>query len=189
MPSLQFGPVRQDNFPVLIEDLSFFQKALPVHIDAVVGLDMLGQSAFEIDYTSREIRFGPPSSLPNSIPLRMERGLPIVDAELNHVPVHLLVDTGASSLILFETGTPKPVSGLPAGAALRPANRIGESDHTQVWLRSLTLGNEEFEQEPAFVVQDRPDGGQDFNGLMSPAALGITRVAVDVGHGVLAFSR
>jgi hypothetical protein len=50
VPSLNFGPMQRDNISVLIEDLSFLQKALPVRVDGVIGLDVLGQSAFVIDY-------------------------------------------------------------------------------------------------------------------------------------------
>lgn len=42
-PTLEVGPARRDNLNVVVEDLSFFQKAFPVRIDAVVGLDMLGR--------------------------------------------------------------------------------------------------------------------------------------------------
>ena len=109
-PTLQFGPSRRENFPVLIEDLSSLGRALPIRIDAVVGLDVVGQGAFEIDYSSHEITFGPVSSLKNSLPLRMTAGLPLVDAELNQTSVQLLLDTGASSLILFG---PKTLESVP----------------------------------------------------------------------------
>lgn len=183
LPSLNFGPMRRDNLPVLIEDLSFFQKALPVHIDAVVGLDVLGQTAFEIDYPSRKIHFGPLPQLANSLPIQMKAGLPIVDAELNHVSLRLLVDTGASSLILFEPSTPRPISPMKISAV------IGEAERKQVWLRSVRLGEAQFGQEPAFVVRSRTDGNHDFDGLMSPAALGITKLEIDLGRGLLTFAR
>ncbi|HEV2273717.1 MAG TPA: aspartyl protease family protein, partial [Acidobacteriaceae bacterium] len=121
-PSLEFGPIRAANVPVLIEDLSFLEKALPVHIDAMIGLDVLGHGSFVIDYASRAIGFGPAPPLPVSIPLRVKDGLAIVDAEVNHAPVRLLVDTGASSLILFETGMPGSVSGLGVSAVRRSTN-------------------------------------------------------------------
>ncbi len=189
VPSVDFGPMRRDNLHVLIEDLSFFQKAFPVHIDAVIGLDVLGQSAFEIDYTSRQIRFGAVPQLANSLPLQIKAGLPIVNAELNHVSIHLLIDTGASSLILFEPSTPRAVSPMKISAVERPPNTIGEAERKQVWLHSLRLGDAQFGQEPAFVVHSHRDGNQDFDGLMSPAALGITKVTIDLGRGVFAFNR
>ena len=83
IPSLELGPVRRENLPVLIEDLSFFQKAFPVRIDAIIGLDLLGQSPFVIDYPAREIHFGSLPVLATSLSLHMQDGLPIVDAELN----------------------------------------------------------------------------------------------------------
>jgi hypothetical protein len=86
-PSMQFGPIRRDNVRVLIEDLSFIQNALPFRIDAIVGLDVLGQSTFVIDYSAREIRFGPAPSMPDSIPLQLKEGLAFVDAVVNHTKI------------------------------------------------------------------------------------------------------
>ncbi len=127
VPTLQFGPIQKDNLPVLIEDLSFLQKALPVQIDGMIGLDVLGQNTFVIDYASREIRFGPAPAMPGSIPLQMKEGLAIVDATVNHTPVHLLLDTGAPSLILFEQAA-VPISGSKVSGPQSPPRPIGDSD-------------------------------------------------------------
>ncbi len=78
-------------------------------------------------------------------------------------------------MILFGRARPMKISAV-----------IGDFERKQVWLRGLELGQAEFGREPAFLVQR--DGG-DFDGLMSPASLGITRVGIDVERGVLAFSR
>jgi predicted aspartyl protease len=186
VPSLEVGPVRRENLNVVVEDLAFFQKAFPVRIDAVVGLDLLGQSAFEIDYAARQILFGAVPPLANSLPLRLEAGLPIVEAQVSHLLAHLMVDTGASSLILFEPSAPRPVR----VSEVRPTpGTIGEFERKQVWLPSLKLGEAEFGKEPAFLVRSRGEGAQDFDGLMSPAALGITKLAIDLGRGLLTFSR
>jgi predicted aspartyl protease len=189
VPSLEVGPVRRDNLKVVVEDLSFFQKAFPVRIDAVVGLDVLGQSAFEIDYAAREIRFGAVPPLKNSLPLRLQAGLPIVDAELNHLPVHLLLDTGASALILFQPFTPRAASPMRVSEVRPTPGTIGEFERKQVWLDSLRLGEAEFGKEPAFLVQGAGDGPQNFDGLISPAMLGITKLFIDLGRGVVSFSR
>ncbi len=39
------------------------------------------------------------------------------------------------------------------------------------------------------MVHNLRDAGHDFDGLMSPAALGITRIAIDLHQGTLAFTR
>lgn len=189
-PSLQLGPLQRQNLPVVIRDLSFIQNALPFRIDGIVGLDVLGQSTFVIDYASREIRFDPspssPGSIPGSMPFHMQRGLAIVDATVNHTQVHLLVDTGASSIILFEEA---PASGSKSAEAGPSSKTIGDFDRKQVRSIDLKLGETEFGHEAAFVVHNHRDAGHDFDGLMSPAALGITRVAIDPGQGKLAFTR
>jgi len=186
-PSLQIGPTRRENLSVMIEDLSCFDKALPVRIDAVIGLDVVGQGAFEIDYSSRQINFGPLPSLKNTLRLRMSGGLPLVDAELDKTPVHLVLDTGASSLILFG---PKTATQAKISAVEHSAKTMGEFEGKAVWLNSLRLGQAEFPREAAFLV---PRGGgiedRDFDGLVSPALLGITKVAIDLDQGVVAFSR
>ena len=187
-PSLQFGPIRKDNVPVLIEDLSFLHSALPFQIDAIVGLDVLGQSAFVIDYASHQIRFGSIPSMPDSIPLQFKNGLAFVDAVVNHTSVHLLVDTAASSLIIFQE-LPDSKSGLIGGAAQSSPGRIGDFDRSQVRHISLRLGEVDFGHESAFVAPNYKDAGHDFDGLMSPVALGFTRVAVDLTQRTLAFAR
>jgi hypothetical protein len=183
VPNLEVGPLLRENLPVLVQDLSFLRKALPVQIDGIVGLDLLGQSSFVIDYGSREIRFGTAPWLPVSVPLQIKEGLAIVDATVNHATVHLLLDTGAPSLIMFEEmsaakGGPQPT-----------AKTIGEFDRREVRLNSFALGEKEFGRQAAFMIHNTRDAGHDFDGLMSPAALGITMVAVDLGRGTLAFAR
>ncbi len=187
-PTLQFGPSKRDNFPVLVEDLSSLGRALPIRIDAVVGLDVVGQGAFEIDYSSHEITFGPISSLKNSLPLRMRGGLPLVDAELNQTSMQLLLDTGASSLILFGPKMLESVSTPETSAVQHSTNMIGEFERKQVWLRTLRLGRTEFRQESAFLAQASEEGTEGFDGLVNPPLLGITKVGIDLDHGVVAFS-
>jgi predicted aspartyl protease len=186
-PSLQIGPTRRDSLSVVIEDLSCFDKALPVHIDAVIGLDLIGHGAFEIDYSSRQINFGPIPSLKNSLRLRMSGGLPLVDAELDQTQVHLVLDTGASSLVLFE---PKTAAQAQTSAVEHSANTMGQFEGKPVRLSSLRLGQAEFRREAAFLVPRR--GGiedRDFDGLVSPASLGITKIAIDLDQGLVSFSR
>ena len=92
VPSLEVGPVRRENLNVVVEDLSFFQKVFPVRIDAVVGLDVLGPSSFEIDYAAHSIRFGAMPALKNSCHCdsrgdcrwSMRRSLPVGPSAARH---------------------------------------------------------------------------------------------------------
>jgi predicted aspartyl protease len=180
--SLTAGPLERENVPVLVEDLSFFHKALPFPIDGVLGLDILGQSAFMIDYPGHVIRFGAYPVMAVSAELHLAGGLAIVEVEVNHLPAHLLLDTGAAELTLFAGSAPQPVHAMKISAA----TTIGEFEQKQVRLPSLKVGETEWRSEPATLVAGR---GYAFDGLLSPAMLGMKRVVIDLPRGQLGLSR
>jgi predicted aspartyl protease len=177
LPSLEIGPLKRSNLKVVTADLSFYERVFPVRIDAVVGLDVLGQRPFVIDYPARVIRFEPAPTLEVSLPLRLTQGVAVFDAEIDHMPAHLLFDTGAGSMVLFNKAT------------RQSTETTAPSEEKKVWMRTLRLGTEEFRQKPALLTRNPKPSQLDVDGLMSPAALGISRVAVDLKAGVLAFSR
>lgn len=187
LPSLEFGPIRQSNLPIITTDLSFFRRQLPVRIDAIVGLNVVGQLPFVIDYSAQVIRFGPPPSLTFSVPLKLDEGLATFDAEIDRAPVHLAFDTGVGSLVLFD-----PVLSATIGANLetqRNTSDVGRFANKAMRLQTVRLGEEEFRPKSALLVSNPKQSQIDFDGLMSPPALGISQVSVDVKRGVLAFSR
>ena len=138
LPSLEIGPLKRSNLHVVTADLSFFQKFFPVRIDAIVGLDVLGQATFRHRLLRPRHSLWSAPALPVSVPLRLDRGLAVFDAEIDHTPVHLLFDTGASSLILFNRVTPKS-PGVKADAVLRP-EAIGDFESKQVRLQYAQAG-------------------------------------------------
>ena len=186
LPSLAFGPVQRSNLQVVTTDLSFFRRILPVGIDAIVGLNVVGQAAFVIDYSGQVIRFGPPPLLAVSVPLKFDGGLATFDAEIDHAPVHLAFDTGVPSLVLFD-----PHAATTGGSigAIKKVNDIGSFSSKPTRLRSVTLGEREFRRKTALLVSNPKQSQFDFDGLMSPPALGISQVSVDLKRGVLGFSR
>ena len=185
-PSLALGPIAKENVPVMIEDLSFYGKALPLRVDGVIGMDVLGQGAFVIDYGAGKIHFGVQAGFPDFIPLQLAQGLAFVDVEVNKVPARMLVDTGAASVLFFSRGAQGAVKELKVSTKPPSAHSIGEFARKQVSLQSFKLGQTEFKQTPADVVQDP---SHSFDGIISPVALGMRRVAIDLARGKMAFSR
>jgi len=187
LPSLEFGPVRLSSLRIFTADLTSFHRVLGVPIDAIIGLDVLGQSPFVIDYGARVIRFGTFPALPNSLPLRLDQGLAVFDAEIDRKPVHLLLDTGASSFVLFKT---ESQSGSGANSTDgRLLASTGPSENGQVRLRALQVGPAQFRQELVRLAPNPKPSRIDSDGLMSPAALGISQLSVNLPEGVLGFSR
>ena len=185
VPSIELGPIRQNSVPVLIQDLAAFEEALPVHVDAVIGLDLLGQSPFEVDYRFRKIHFGPLPHLPISIPLSVEQGLAMVDVDVNQATAHLIFDTGTPSLMIFGSRIPRAIAGLKVSGLHGGANSRHNLDRKEVHLPRIQLGEAEFFRQHAIVMEERDEGGRDFDGVLSPAALGIEAFAVDLDRGTL----
>jgi hypothetical protein len=121
------------------------------------------------------------------VPLHLDRGLAVFDAEIDRTPVRLLFATGASSLVLF-TKAAAQGSGAKVDALLAQ-DEIGNYENKKVWLHLLRLGPVEFRKEPALVIFNPRPSQFDYDGLTSPPALGFSRVAVNLQEGTLAFSR
>ena len=187
LPSLELGPVRLSNLHIFTADLSPFQRVLTVRIDAIIGLDVLGMTPFVIDYSARLIRFGASPFLPNSLPLRLDQGLAVFDAEIDHRPVQLLLDTGASSVVLFKTDT-ETDSGAPY-TDRRTTLSSGGFERSQVQVGALRVGPAEFHRESATMARNPKPSQINSDGLMSPSALGILQLSVNLPAGVLSFSR
>ena len=184
-PSIELGPLRQFHRPVLVQDLSMFDAALPVHIDAVIGLDVLGKTPFEVDYRRCRIHFGHLPHLPVSIPLRAEQGLAMVNVEVNHAIANLIFDTGTPSLMIFGSRIPEAIAGLKTHRLQSDANPSGNSECKAVHLPKMRLGQAEFIRQQAILQEIRDEGGRDFDGVLSPAALGIEAFIVDLESGAL----
>jgi len=182
-PSIEIGPLRVFHRPVLINDLSALDDALPVHIDGIIGLDVLGQTPFEVDYRNRRIHFGPLPHLPVSIPLTREQGLAMVDVQVNHATAHLIFDTGTPSLLIFRSKLSKIFAGLKMPKGSRGAG--AQSQAGNLSFPNIQLGDAEFVQQRAILAESRDEYGRDFDGVLSPAALRIDAFAVDLDTGQL----
>lgn len=178
LQSVAVGPARVESVPVLVHDLSSLEKALGRRIDAVVGLDVLGKSSFSIDYRTKRLRFGPVQRTRSTV--SFETGTPfiVVKARLHDQPVRLLVDTGASALMLFQSHLKNPTSQLTGGAAM-PTNVGGDFQRQAVLIPDTRLGKEELGPQTAFVVANQRDDGRDFDGLLSVRGVHLEEIGFD----------
>jgi predicted aspartyl protease len=187
--NVQLGPVQAAELPVVIRDLSFAAKALGTRVDAMIGLDLLGQTPFTIDYQLRMISFGPIDRAFATIPYR--RGLPyaIVDLDIHGVRLGILVDTGANDLVLFESGLKNCRSSIKKIHVVTWSNMGGEMGANEVQLTDAHLAALEWGQRVAFVLQDHGEQPIGFAGLLGTKALKARLVAFDPDRGVVAWGQ
>jgi predicted aspartyl protease len=189
LPDLEVGPIQVGKLPVLVEDLSFLQKGLRLRIDALIGLDVLGQSSFTIDYGRNTIQFGEPATRSFSVPLFREQQLVTVNLQLNNQQFRFLVDTGASALTLFASRMQGLVPNLEVQNVTHSRNLVGEFERAQILLRNVKIGDMNLEQQTAFLADDQRDPRRGFDGLFSPPALGFKQVVFDLDRGTLGWSK
>ena len=179
LPSVQIGILRAESLPVLIRDLGFLQKDLGIRIDAVIGLDVLRLSDFSIDYTTKRIVFGTAVVYGSSVPLQSTPPWLTVRMEVNGVSIQVLLDTAASGIILFQSRIRNRLPELISLGERTSSNMGGDLRLQLVILARTKLGETDFGQENAFVVEDQQDESRDFDGLLGPSALGLQQIAFD----------
>jgi predicted aspartyl protease len=179
LPMLQVGGLRTGPLPVLIRDLAFLHKGLGIRIDAVIGLHVLSLSDFMVDYVTRRIVFG---SVQLSSSAAASQSTPpwlTVRMELDGIPARLLVDTGASSIFLFQSCIFDRLPQLTKLGEAMSSNMGGEFRLKRVLLARTNLGRTDFGHQSAFLVAGQKDKSCDFDGLLGTSALGFKQVAFD----------
>ena len=107
--------------------------------------------------------------------------------EVNGVPIHLLLDTGASGVILFRSRVRKQLLELTNLGERISSNMGGEIRLQRVILARTKFGETDFGQEEAFVVEDQEDESREFDGLLGPSALGLKQIAFDFQRGTFSW--
>lgn len=178
IPSVSVGPVTRAAVRMAVQDFAMLEHQLGVRIDAMLGLDILGARSFRINYESRSIIFDPTSSVRGeTASFQSEPPFVTVEMKMNQQPVHLLVDTGSSDLVLFESRLASRLLGL-ASVLRRSRNLQGEFALREVQLSDVRLGNSSFGARRAYVAADH-NNGLSFDGLLGVSALHVRQVSFD----------
>jgi predicted aspartyl protease len=180
LPRIAVGPVRVEDVPVQVQDLSSIEKRLARRIDGVVGLDVLGDNSFSIDYRTKRLRFGPVKRMPSAVSFETGPSFVIVEARLHDHPVRLVVDTGTSALVLFQSHLKSPISQFSGGSTATATDGNGGDFRLQpVLITDASLGKQELGPLTGFVVADQGHDGRDFDGLLSVRGLHLEEIGFD----------
>lgn len=175
VPEIALGALHTVSAEVLVTDLSGVEQNWKIPIAGILGLDILGQTSFRIDYANHVLEFGEISPEGIAVNLSPEGHLPIAEVNINGKPLRLLVDTGSDRLVFFAN---KSALRLAASGSELIG---GESVSGGVPVRAISSleveWNGERFQQRAVVVSDRQEPL--FDGLLSVRSLGFRSIAMD----------
>lgn len=189
-PDVNVGPLHSEALPAVVRDLSFAEDALGTRIDAIVGFDFLDQSPFTIDYQSKKIILGALDPSLVAIPYQAGPGYIFVEMKIQQQKLLLIVDTGASNLVLFDGVRRNCPEAIKNVGTQTWSNMGGEIQVTQAQLRDAYLGPAPWGSRDVFILENtgaNPPAG--IGGLLGTISLKARRVAFDPEHKILAWDQ
>jgi len=178
LPSILIGPIRAESLPVLAEDLSFFGKNLGHKVDAIVGMDVLRNSSFTLDYKNKEMLLGPVQSFSSYIPFDTETPVVTVRLRLPDRQLRLVVDSGTPDLMLFQSRVLNS-AGFESLGTENVADLSGTFQRKKVRIPEVYLDKENVGPQIAFIADDRKDDGDDFDGVLGFRGPHFSKIAFD----------
>jgi hypothetical protein len=184
-PSVTLGPLQSGPLATISADLSGFSAQVGVHVDVIVGMDLLRKSDFLIDYDARTLRFGPLPEMPHHAPLETRTGLATISLAGLGVPLRLLVDTGFPELLLFKSRLGQKAR--TRNAALNLFTTAGTDKLQEFDSDALQIGDWRLGRKNVLIVDDSSQAAAEFDGLLGPRFLGAGRIAFDFQNHLLSW--
>jgi predicted aspartyl protease len=160
LATLEIGHVRVTGLPVLIQNLAALRK-VDSKLVGIVGQDFLSHFNYMIDYQARTLQFDGNDEVLNRlsgdrVPFEGGRKRMTVTADsyarqAGHTRLRLLLDSGATSMILLGAAT-QQVEPHAYGAALKTVTQTtssGQNDIRTGEVHMLEIGSHQFHDLPA----------------------------------------
>jgi predicted aspartyl protease len=180
IPNIRLGAAEFPAVSAVVLDLAPIEKRLGLRLDAIVGLDVLGSRDFSIDYRLRQLEIGTPANSGEAVPFELlaaaDAPYVVVRMETNSRVVRLLLDTGADGITLFANRERGQALALQKSGVHKDVGAGGEYAAEQVQLLDVRLGGVRRGKRQATMVQTAVSGSQQFDGMLGPTSLGITRL-------------
>jgi Aspartyl protease len=188
LPSLVVGPIHVSSLPVLTQDLSFLTKAMGYKVGGIVGLDVLRNLSFTIDYQTKEMEFGATRELTSCAPFETDTPVVSIHMASYRQPFRVVIDTGGPDLMFFKSRVTDAARFEEIGS--EKVRDAGERfERRKVLVPDMHLGDEMFGSQIAFVVDDRVEEGDHFDAVLGVRGAHLRKIAFDFEHRKFCWDR
>jgi len=184
LPEVDLGPIRALCLGVQVQDLSQFKHEYGVAVAGILGLDVLSQSNFRLDYDKKQLVFGDSSGEGIRVPFDGHNGLPVATVRLAGKSAPLLIDTGSDRVAVFG-GNFKDSGGLVLrSTSQKGSSVVDEAMGVQVFFApDIVLDQQHFTVERAYFIPGST--ATSFDGLLGVRALGFRAISYDRTRGAI----
>jgi len=198
IPGMQLGSIRVDRLQGIATDLSTLTAELGIRPQVLIGMDVLRQSSFLIDYRRHQLIFGPPARLAHSAPLlSFDSGgsglrFLVIESTILGRRLRLQVDSGFEGVLLYRDQLPTAYGDLlsatvTAGGQSNVANLGQTLLARNVNAPDVQIGDWHATHPQLTVVEGGSPEAAEFDGLIGPAFLSRQRVAFDFENGMISW--
>jgi predicted aspartyl protease len=190
LPELDYGPEHFSNVPVVVQDMRYFLTT-GVHLDGLIGWDLLRRGSFRLDFAQKRVVFGPtePQVEGRVAPMRPDALFLTVQVDMNGRSISMIADTGmlgtafyeGSVRVMRDSYTPETHAvGRSIGGAIRSRS---------VLVPRLRLGTQDLDREVCILERPNSDSLRGISGYLGISALEAKAIAFDFERNELRWNK
>jgi predicted aspartyl protease len=194
VPHLDIQSVHCSGLRMMTDDLAATSGALGVHIDGVLGNDVMRKFIITLDYSAGSVTFGRIPVAPHGFPIRLRRigNRYFAHSNLDRVPLTFLLDTGTNFSVLSNSGWSKLNQDKKVLSVIDGVRSSGTSAPSKlVCIHEMTIGHFSY-GNVAMRVQPPTSAGflsnADIDGLLGSDFLRQFVVSLDLANDSLYLS-
>jgi predicted aspartyl protease len=185
LPELDYGPEHFSNIPVVVQDMGYFLTA-GVHVDGIIGWDLLRRGSFRVDFARKRVSFGPLEQFEGrTVAIRPEPLFLTIQVEMNGRPMSMIADTGMRGTAFYD-GSLEEIRESYNVLARAVGTSVGGTVKSRcVRVPHLKLGTQDLDREVQLVERPSSDSLQGIAGYLGISALDAKQIAFDFEHNEL----
>jgi len=185
LPELDYGPEHFSNIPVVVQDMRYFLTA-GVHVDGIIGWDLLRRGSFRLDFARKQISFGPLEPFEGrTVAIRPEPLFLTIQVEMNGRPMSMIADTGMRGTAFYDGSLEAIRESYNVLARAVGTSAGGTVKSRCVLVPRLKLGTQDLDREVQLVERPSSDSLQGIAGYLGISALDAKQIAFDFEHNEL----